>query len=130
MAMRLTEQDILDIMRKQTPSKTATQEYPQTDISYDTNKNVYIELAVPGYTKESLKIDVQDTNLVVEGVLAEQTCSSLTYVQRKIEIKAFTRKIHLDPEYLAGEFYADLNDGVLTISVTPKENPKVNIIIN
>ena len=80
--------------------------------------------------KENIQIEVKDSNLVISGTNQSEDDSMLTYVQRNIAKRDFQRVIHLDSEYLNGEFYADMEDGILTISINPKTPPSTVIKIN
>lgn len=124
----MLDKHILDAFYGQ--PKKPVDKYPLTNISYDKNKIVFIEIAVAGFKKENIKIEVKDANLVISGVNESEDTSALTYVQRNIAKRDFQRMIHLDSEYLNGEFYADMEDGILTISITPKTPPSTVIKIN
>lgn len=127
----MTENDILDIMygRKKGAEKQV-EKYPLTDIAYDEGKIVFVEIALAGFKKEEVKIEVIDNMLVVSGTHNLEDDQGLTYVMRNIAKRSFARKVALEPEYLNGDFYADMEDGILCISITPKEPKKTSITIN
>jgi HSP20 family molecular chaperone IbpA len=126
----MLEKDILDAFYGHSRSKSSVDKYPLTNIAYDDSKIVYIEVAVAGFKKENMKIHIVDSNLVIEGVNENDSEMNMTYVRRNIAKRDFKRVIHLDAEYINGQFYADLEDGILLISISPKAPPSTVIPIN
>lgn len=125
----MNEAEILEMMYGK-PTQKPVEKYPLTDISFDSAKNVFVEVSVAGFTKCELNVEIKDKQLIIEGVSFEDEDSDLEYVQRNISKRSFKRVVALAEEYVNGEFYADLEDGILTISITPKTPPSTTIEIN
>ena len=89
-----------------------------------------IEMALAGFTKEEVKVEVKENNLTVEGDLSGRHDNS-DYVHKGIARRAFQRKFILnDTIEVEG---AELTDGVLHISLKqniPEEQRPKLITIN
>ena len=119
-----TEQELAHIFGVRTPAEV--KRYPLTDISMDKNKVVYIELAVAGFSKEDIDLEIKGNKLHIKGTNSREELD-LEYVQRHISNQDFERVIALDDKYLSGKFDAELNDGILTIMIEPVEPEKIKI---
>lgn len=99
--------------------------YPLTDISYDDNKVAYIDIAVAGWSKDELSVQVEDNAIVVKGH-KEQTKDDKKreYKQRLISTGDFKRTLYLNNTYTGGEIDVKLKDGILSITVQPAPEKK------
>lgn len=94
--------------------------FPFTNIGYDTNKNVYITIALAGYKKENINIKYENCVLTVEGS-NEAEEDNLKYIQKHVSEGAFKRIINFARLYNDADISAKMEDGLLKILVKPKE---------
>jgi len=93
-----------------------------TDI-YETDKDVVVEMAIPGYQKENIKISFQDGYLKVEGKTeATQEEEEKNYWRKEIRKGSFVKMIPLPKEVDSKRAKATFNNGVLKINL-----PKIEI---
>lgn len=106
-------------------SQHANDSYPPYNVLQMDERNYEVELAVAGFSKEDLSIEVKDNVLTVEGSRERKRKDDM-FVYRGISSKRFSRSFRLS-EY-AEVSGADLRDGILTICVEVKlpeeEKPK------
>ena len=88
-----------------------------TDV-YETDKDVVVEMNVPGFKKENIKISFQDGYLKVEGKTEEEKEEKeRNYWRKEIRKGSFVRVIPLPREVDIKKAKASLKDGVLKISL-------------
>lgn len=93
-------------------------------------KNMYkIEMEVPGIKRDDISIDLQDDNKIKVNVTkSEGKKDGLEKVHSEIEFGKYSRIIDLpDVDYEKVE--AELNDGILSITLPAKEKTKQQIKI-
>jgi molecular chaperone IbpA len=100
-------------------ARHANDHYPPHNIIRTGDTDYLIELAVAGFTRDELNIEVKDRTLVVTG---EHQSKGREYIHRGISTKKFKRTFRLSEHvYVNG---ADLQDGVLSVElkyVVPEE---------
>jgi molecular chaperone IbpA len=100
-------------------AKHAKDHYPPHNIIKTGDTSYLIELAVAGFPKDALSIEVKDRTLTVTG---EFDTNKRDYIHRGISTKKFKRTFRLSEHvYVNG---ADLIDGILAIElkyVVPEE---------
>lgn len=101
-----------------------------SNISYDKDKTLFVEVNVAGYPKENLEIDIEDGLLIVTGHPTDSAEELLTYTRKTIITDGFTAKFRLSREYLNGEILAEVSDGILLIVIKPtvKHKNKIEIL--
>ena len=108
-------------------ARQANDHYPPHNILKVSPEEYVIELAVAGFKRSDVDIEVDDRTLTVRG---EQNQSGSEYIHRGISSKRFVRTFRLS-EYVQVQG-ANLTDGILSIElkvVLPEEKRprKVNI---
>lgn len=104
---------------------TGVQRYPLTNIATDENMNLYIEIAVAGFSKEDISMELKGNKLHITGVYSEKDdLVSLRYYQQNISQRDFNRVIALDERYLQGDINASIEDGILSVIISPIEPDK------
>jgi molecular chaperone IbpA len=99
-------------------SKHATDTYPPHDVIKVDGKNINIEIAVAGFSKDDLSIALEDNVLTIRGKKINQMTSD-SYVYKGISSKEFVKGFRLS-EY--SEFKrASLKDGILLLQIVNKE---------
>ena len=111
-------------------TRHAQDSYPPHNIVKltDDSKEYLIELAVAGFSKDEVQVEVNDRTLTVRG---EHVVKGREYIHKGISTKKFTRDFRLS-EYgeVAG---ADMKDGILSIHlkvVIPESQQPRLIAIN
>ena len=104
--------------------------YPPYDI-VKVGEDIYcIEMALAGFTKDEIKVEVKENTLTIEGDINGRHDNS-DYVHKGIARRAFQRKLFLnDTVKVEG---AELTDGVLYINLTqdiPEDQRPKLITIN
>lgn len=95
-----------------------------TDV-YETDKDVVVEIQVPGFKKEDIKISFQEGYLKVEGKTAEEKEEKeKNYWRKEIKKGSFVRVIPLPREIEVKKAKASLKDGVLKITLPKIEETK------
>lgn len=93
--------------------------YPPHNVVKHTETQFSVELALAGYSKDDLTVEVKDGILVVQGGKSEATRE---YLHRGISAKKFTRTFRLSEHVVVDG--ADFKDGLLVIDlkvVLPEE---------
>lgn len=107
------ENFIRDVEAILNDTKPATNFPPHNIIKADENKYV-VELAVAGFAKEEIDIQVQEGNLTIKGEKIEGT-PDVQYLHRGIGTRSFTKVITIaDTIEVKG---AEFKDGILRIGL-------------
>lgn len=90
---------------------------------YEKNGNIHIEMNIPGYNKEEIKMDVEEGILTIEATKEEEKeDEEKNYYRKERFYGTFKRQFtigNIDED----EIKASFNNGVLTVSF-PKEEKK------
>lgn len=116
---------LLDKMKAATPGQT---NYPPYNIVKTDENHYVLELAVAGFTKDDLLIELKDGALFIEGKKPEE--EGRNYIHRGISARAFRRTFTLTDTIVVNG--ADFSDGILTIeleNVIPEEKKSRTIEI-
>jgi len=100
-------------------TRHAQDHYPPHNIIRTSDTDYLIELAVAGFTRDELNIEVKDRTLTVKG---EHKSKGREYIHRGISTKKFKRTFRLSEHVNVNG--ADLVDGVLSIElkyIVPEE---------
>ena len=90
---------------------------------YEKGGNVHIELEVPGYNKNDIKLDVENGVLTVEGhTNSEKEDKEKKYFRKERISGSFRRKFTIG-EVNEKDIHAEFNNGVLKVTF-PKEQKK------
>jgi HSP20 family molecular chaperone IbpA len=92
---------------------------------YEKGGNVHIDMDVPGFKKEDIKIDVEDGILTIEAEMNEEKDESdeeRNYIRKERVSGSFKRQFNVG-DINEDEINAKFNNGVLKISF-PKEEEK------
>jgi HSP20 family protein len=95
-----------------------------TDV-YETDKDLIMEMQVPGYKKEDIKISFHDDYLKVEGKAEEEKEEKeKNYWRKEIRKGSFVRVVPLPRKVDPKKAKAGFKDGVLKISLPKIEEVK------
>lgn len=100
---------------------------PKLDIAkcdiYEKGGNVHIEMDVPGFNKEDIKIDVEDGVLTIEATKNEEKeDKDKNYYRKERSFGTFKRQFTVG-NIVDNQINAKFNNGVLKVSF-PKEQKK------
>lgn len=103
--------------------------YPFTDVGVDDNENLFIDVALPGFTKDDIEIERIGEKLHIRGAanFAEEIVEE--YFEQNIVQDDFERIIVIDDKYQAGSVVASMADGLLTIMIEPQATVSAKIEI-
>jgi HSP20 family protein len=87
-----------------------------------------IQLAVPGLTKDQIKIELNDDQLVITGPAVDKE-TQLKYVRKEFDSNGFKRVFRLHKNANAAAMTASFEHGILTIVIpdAAPETVKINI---
>jgi HSP20 family protein len=95
---------------------------PLTDM-IDKGDHYEVHMDIPGITKDKLQIDVTSSGAEVNGEsVEEEQTKDKDYMMRERRSSSIHRRISFPEEVLPHEATAEVNDGVLVLSV-PKKKP-------
>lgn len=111
------------------PKNGKISRYPLTNLAVDKNGNIIVELALAGFDKDDIDIELIGDTLVITGEISEEKedqedQENIEYIQRHISKAKFVRKIRLHKDYLNGDIKAEFDNGLLRIVVSKKEQPR------
>ena len=107
-----------------------TNEYPPYDIIKEGESNYTIELAVAGFKKDELSIQLKDNTLTIKGESNSKN-SNGDYLHKNIARRSFSKNFTLAENIEVGD--AEFEDGVLGVSLThniPEEQRPKEISIH
>ena len=95
---------------------------PAADL-YETNKELVVELEVPGYEEKELALEVSDHTLTVKGerIKEKEEKEKTFYLHERLE-KHFERQFKLPPEVDTEHVEARFHVGVLEVHVPKLES--------
>ena len=103
----------------------STKGYPITDLFYDENGNQKIEMALAGFSRECIKIEVKDNTITISGNNKEPNEQT---EHRRIAKRSFTKTfIDYDNKLDLNSTEATFENGLLSLTLpgTPEGNPKL-----
>jgi molecular chaperone IbpA len=118
-----------ELSRLNTAHKTNSQSYPPYDLLKLDEDTYRLSLAIAGFTKDDLKISVDNGTLIIKGEIVEITDAEV--VHKGIAGRKFVRSFALG-EYMEVTG-AEMKDGMLHINidrVVPEEKKPKEILIN
>lgn len=120
------QKEIIDTFRDFGLEVVGSEKFPLYNCRYNEAKDLIIDLAVAGYSKERLSVELVDrSTLIIKGD-GDKTISSDHYTVRNISNKSFIQNFRLTREVeVKSVMY---NDGILSITMTvlgQRENRKV-----
>ena len=124
------ENDIDDLFGNllRTGLSVRDREYPSIDLAEHENNSVVVA-EMPGVRKEDLKVSVQDNVLTISG---DRKGANLPegsgWIRNEISTGKFSRTIELPHDVNAAEISAELNNGVLRITLPKAEQARAREI--
>lgn len=108
-------------------SDCAPEEAPSDILEH--NGETYIKLNAAGFYRHNITIEVDGKTLVISGISEDEYSSDTKVVQEEIQ-KTFENQYTLTDAELNGSIEATLDNGILTVKITPKEPKRKLVEIN
>ncbi|UIF87341.1 Hsp20/alpha crystallin family protein [Cupriavidus sp. UYPR2.512] len=96
---------------------------PAVDI-YETSAGVTLWADLPGVPRENLEVNVHDSSLRIEGEAVVPTPASLRVQHAEIRQPRYARTFTLSPDLDASRIEANLQDGVLKLTIPRREEAR------
>ena len=102
--------------------------YPPYNISKVDDNNYIIEMALAGFSKDDIEIELADSELTVRSKKRENSTKDVNLIHQGISHRSFNRKFTLSEEILVKN--AEMKDGMLIIKLQKfiPENKKPKLI--
>ena len=102
--------------------------YPPYNISKVDDNNYIIEMALAGFNKDDIEIELADSELTVRSKKREDTNKDVNLIHQGISHRSFNRKFTLSEEILVKN--AEMKNGMLIIKLQKfiPENKKPKLI--
>ncbi|HET6245217.1 MAG: Hsp20/alpha crystallin family protein [Bacteroidetes bacterium] len=98
---------------------------PGVNISED-NENFFVEVAVPGYTKEDIKVEMNNHILTISAEKKEEEVMEVekTFTRREFSYGSFSRTLALPETVREEKIKAKYENGILRFVLPKKEEAK------
>lgn len=91
----------------------------------ETDDSFQIQLAVPGISKEQIKLDVKEDQLFIESLSSEQEDEATPkFIRKEYDFHSFKKVFNLTDEINQSSIDATLENGILTVTLEKKEEAK------
>ncbi len=102
--------------------------YPPYNISKVDDHNYIIEMALAGFNKDDIEIELADSELTIRSKKREDTVKDVNLIHQGISHRSFNRKFTLSEEILVKN--AEMKNGMLIIKLEKfiPENKKPKLI--
>lgn len=88
-----------------------------------------IQLAVPGFSKEQIKIEVNQDQLIITATNTNQEAQPSTFIRQEFDATSFRRVFMMHRNANSSALKASFDQGVLTIAIPDKEQETIKINI-
>ncbi|CAG9187704.1 Hsp20/alpha crystallin family protein [Cupriavidus pinatubonensis] len=96
---------------------------PAVDI-FETPAGVTLWADLPGVSRENLEVNVHDSSLRIEGEAVVPTPTGLRVQHVEVRQPRYSRSFTLSPDLDASRIEANLQDGVLKVTIPRREEAK------
>ncbi|MEO8188339.1 MAG: Hsp20/alpha crystallin family protein [Burkholderiaceae bacterium] len=96
---------------------------PRVDVLED-DSGITLVADMPGVSKESLEIKVENDALSIEGTISAATPQALEATYAEVRVPRYRRSFTLSRELDAGHIEAQLKDGVLKLRIPKHEQAR------
>jgi molecular chaperone IbpA len=96
-----------------TPTKKTVNNYPPHNIIKTDDNKYVVELAIAGFMKDEITVEVKENTLTISGSKSDQ--EELNYIYRGIGTRAFTKTITISDTMLVHG--AEFKNGILRIGI-------------
>lgn len=96
---------------------------PATNIT-ERNDDFVVQMALPGYDKKEIVIDVDNNVLMISSKMQMQDAENDTVLKREFRVLPFERKFEIPESVDTDKIEASFKNGVLNILIPKKEYAK------
>ncbi len=89
---------------------------------YEKDNKYYVEMDLPGFSKNDIKISINNKNLVISAEKELSTDDSKNYIRKERSYSKYSRTFYVG-NVEENDIEASFEDGILTI-IVPKEEEK------
>ena len=97
-------------------SNTAQTNYPPCNIYRTSDTDYVVEIAVTGFSKEDITVEIDHNELVIRAERHEEDNGAVEYIHRGLAARNFERRFGLTEHMEVGE--AKVANGLLTVYIT------------
>jgi HSP20 family protein len=122
-AKSLEVQEKKELVEKEEKTVPARYYVPYTDIC-ETDDALIVVMEMAGVDKDNIDIHVEDDVLQIEGHIDFSNYADMQPVYTEYNVGHYSRKFSLSSKIDQGKISAEMNDGVLTITLAKAEEAK------
>lgn len=116
---------------KEAANQVLQKNYPFYNIKTSKkNEDLIIEIALAGFSKDSLEIALEGNTLKVFAEKIEEDNEEFDYYTRQISKKSISREFTISEDYVNGDIVADFENGLLTVKISKLVKNAKKIVIN
>ena len=97
---------------------------PEVNVQ-ESDNDFKLAVAVPGYSKEDIKIKVDGNELTISS--EKESESKESYLRKEFAVGKFERKFELPKGIISDKISAEYLNGILNISIPKKEKVEIKI---
>lgn len=112
-----------DVSRSDTSRRDAQAMTPRVDVLED-DTGITLVADMPGVSKDSLEIKVENDALSIEGAVSAATPQAMEATYAEVRIPRYRRSFTLSRELDPGHIEAQLKDGVLKLRIPKHEQAR------
>lgn len=112
-----------DVSRPDTARRDAQAMTPRVDVLED-ETGITVVADMPGVSKDSLEIRVENDALSIEGAVSAATPQAMEATYAEVRIPRYRRSFTLSRELDTGRIEAQLKDGVLRLRIPKHEQAR------
>jgi HSP20 family protein len=112
-----------DVSRSDTARRDTQAMTPRVDVLED-DTGITVIADMPGVSKDSLEIKVENDALSIEGAVSAATPQAMEATYAEVRIPRFRRSFTLSRELDTGRIEAQLKDGVLRLRIPKHEQAR------
>ncbi|WP_372774126.1 Hsp20/alpha crystallin family protein [Mangrovibacterium sp.] len=91
---------------------------------YDLENSVRIEMQIPGFSKEQVKITLDNDLLIIRGEAAKAEESASNYSRIEFKTQGFEKKFKLNEDLDREKIQANFANGILILTLEKREEVK------
>ncbi len=91
---------------------------------YETGDAIVVKAYVPGFTSDQLNISIEQDVLTIHGEAKAEQSNGMRPVWQEMRFGTFTRQLALPVQVAADKVQAELENGVLTLTLPKAESSK------
>ena len=112
-----------DVLERRGEESNLTTWAPAVDI-FEDSRGISLWADLPGVTKEKLDVKVHDGNLYIEAEAVVPTPAGLRLQHAEIREPRFARAFSLSPDFDTSKIDANLQDGVLKLTIPRRDEAR------